>query len=120
MLGNSKFDDNLWSKGKDSMISWSKHIYVGKNIKRKKDKVIADINSKKATFGIYCIIFAFHPDNLFEILDANDLLYPHYKNKEVHIVGLAKGRKEAYDLVHEMLMEVYKKTGNFNVRAYFT
>jgi hypothetical protein len=35
-------------------------------------------------------------------------------------VGLAKGKDEAVELVHEMIMEVYTKTGDFNVRAYFT
>jgi hypothetical protein len=94
--------------------------YVGKKIKKRKEKVIASINNREATLNVYCIAFASHPDNLFDIMDANELLFPHYKKSEIHIIGLAQGKEEAVDLVQGMLMEVYKETGDFNVRAYFT
>lgn len=102
------------------MVSWISRLYISENIKKKKDRVVASINNREATFGIYCIAFASHPDNLFDILDANELLFPHYKKTEVRIAGLAKGKEEAIDLVQKMLLEVYDKTGSFNVRTYFT
>jgi len=102
------------------MISWSSHIYLGKSIKRRRDKIIASINNKELVYGVYCITFASHPDNLFDIISAHELLYPHYQNSQIHIVGLAGGKMEAYELVQDMLMEVYKKTGKFGVRTYFT
>lgn len=102
------------------MVSWTTRLYVGNKMKKKKDKVISSINNCEVTFGIYCIAFASHQDNLFDIIDANELLFPFYKKSEVQIVGLARGREEAVDLVQKMLMEVYHKTGNFDVRAYFT
>lgn len=102
------------------MISWTSHLYVGEKMKKRKSKVIAAINNREATFEVYCIAFASHPDNLFDIMNANELLFPHYKKLQVHIVGLARGKEEAINLVQGMLMEVYKKTGEFNVRAYFT
>ncbi|MGB4661223.1 MAG: hypothetical protein WBI07_18770 [Mobilitalea sp.] len=88
-------------------------------MKKKKNKVIASINNREATFGVYCIAFASHPSNLFDILDANELLFPHYQKSEVTVVGIAKGREEAVKLVQSMLMEVYQKTGEFDVRTYF-
>jgi hypothetical protein len=88
-------------------------------MKKKKNKVIASINNREATFGVYCIAFASHPSNLFDILDANELLFPHYQKAEVTVVGLTKGRDEAIELVQSMLMEVYQKTGDFDVRTYF-
>jgi hypothetical protein len=102
------------------MVLWTSRLYVGDKIKKKKDKVVASINNKEATFGVYCIAFASHPDNLFEIIDANELLFPHYNKVEIRIVGLAKGKEEAIHLVQHILMEVYHKTGNFDVRTYFT
>ncbi|MDD3173625.1 MAG: hypothetical protein PHF63_08200 [Herbinix sp.] len=89
-------------------------------MKKKKNKVTASINQGEATFEVYCIAFASHPDNLFDILNANELLFPHYKKSDVRIVGLAKGKEEAINLVQSMLMEVYNNTGNFDVRNYFT
>lgn len=102
------------------MISWTSRLYVGEKLKKKKDKAITSINNQEVTFGVYCIAFASHPGNLFDIIDANELLFPHYKKSQVQIVGLAKGKEEAILLVKDMLMEIYSKTGNFDVRAYFT
>ncbi len=102
------------------MILWASNLYLGDKIKKKKDKVIASINNREATFGVYCITFASHPDNLFDIIEAKELLFPHYKKTQIHIVGLAKGKEEAINLVQSMLMETFHKTGNFDVRTYFT
>lgn len=102
------------------MIFWTSRLYIGDKLKKKRIKAIASINNKEVTFGVYCITFASHPDNLFEIIDANQLLFPHYQKSEVRIVGLAKGKEEAFLLVQSMLTEIYNQTGSFDVRAYFT
>lgn len=102
------------------MISWTSRLYVGKKMEKRKDWAIASINNREATYGVYCIALASHPDNLFDILNANELLFPHYAKVQTKIAGLAWGKDEAIELVQEMLMEVYRETGEFNVRAYFT
>lgn len=102
------------------MIRWANQLLIGDNVKVKKDKVVASINNREAIYGIYCITYASHPKNLFDILDANELLFPHYKNADIFIVGLAKGKDEAIFMVQNMLLEVYNNTGGFDVRAYFT
>lgn len=102
------------------MIQWVSRLYIGNQLKRKKDKAIASINNRSLTSDIYCIAFASQPSNLFDIINANELLFPHYQNTDIRIVGLAKGRDEATSLVQDMLMEVYQKTGAFVVREYFT
>ncbi|MDD3174245.1 MAG: hypothetical protein PHF63_11435 [Herbinix sp.] len=102
------------------MILWSSRLYVGDKMKKKRDKVVASINYREATFGVYCIAFASNQSNLFDIMEANQLLFPHYLNTDVQIVGLAQGKQEALKLVQDMLMEVYQITGEFDVRAYFT
>jgi hypothetical protein len=102
------------------MISWSSRLYIGENMKKKKDRVVSSINNCEVTFGVYCIAFASHPSNLFDIMDANELLFPHYKKSEIRIVGIAKGKEEAVGLVQDMLMEIYNSTGGFDVRSYFT
>lgn len=102
------------------MIQWTTKLYIGDKMKKKKNKAINSISNSKATFNVYCIAFASNPSNLFDIMDANELLFPHYRNLDVCIVGLAEGKAEAIELIREMLMEEYQETGNFNVRTYFT
>ncbi len=101
------------------MIQWTSRVYVGEGLKKRKDKVITSINNRRFTSDIYCVAFASQPDNLFDIMDANELLYPHYQNTDVKIIGLAKGKEGATNLVKDMLMEVYNNTGAFEVRDYF-
>lgn len=102
------------------MIQWVTKLYIGDKLAKKKEKVIASINQKEATFDVYCIAFASQSSNLFDVLNANELLFPHYRRRDVSIVGIAKGREEAILLVKDMLLEVYNKTGGFDVRNYFT
>lgn len=46
----------------------------------------------------------------------------HFKKKciqdEIYVVGIAKGRDEAYELVRDIVDEVYKNTGGFNISRY--
>jgi hypothetical protein len=102
------------------MIRWITRLYVGDKLKSRKEEVVASINQQKSTFGVYCIIFASNSANLFDIVDANELLFSHYQRLNVCIVGIAKGKTEAAGLVQDMLMEIYLETGEFKVRAFFT
>lgn len=102
------------------MIQWTSRIFVSENLKKKKDKAIDSINNRRITSDIYCIAFASSPENLFDIMNAKELLFPHYQKTDITIVGLAKGKEEATSLAQDMLMEVYDKTGAFDVRGYFT
>lgn len=101
------------------MIQWTSRVYVGEGLKKKKDKVIASISNRRITSDIYCIAFASQPENLFDIMNANELLFPHYQNSDIKILGLAKGKDEATNLVQDILMKVYNNTGEFDVRNYF-
>ena len=110
-------DDEL---GGIPMIQWASKLYIGDQLMSKKDKAIRKINKRKVTNDVYCIAFASSPQNLFDIMNANELLFPYYKKADIKIVGLSKGENEALYLVQDMLMEVYHNTGDFNVREYFT
>lgn len=102
------------------MISWATHLYIGDKMEKIRDHAMNSINNRKGTFGVYCITYASNPQNLFDIIEANQLLFPHYSRSQICIVGLAKGKQEAIDLIQKMLMEIYSKTGEFDVRTYFT
>ncbi len=41
------------------------------------------------------------------------------QEQNLYVLGLAGNRREAFFLVQEMVMEVYEKTGGFDVRGYF-
>lgn len=50
------------------------------------------------------------------------MLKQHYYKKqenEPYIIGIAKGYSEAIDLVSDILIDVWKETDSYDVKAYF-
>jgi hypothetical protein len=102
------------------MIRWADKLYLSEDIRQKKlFKLKKIIEKGKLTFEIYCITLASNPDNLFDIINVNELLFPYYERKDMYILGLADSKIEAKLLVKDMLLEIYTETGDFKVREYF-
>lgn len=101
------------------MVTWSENLYFGKGIKKKHRIAMFAIKHGKMAKDVFVIAFASNEENLFDIIAADELLFPHYKNCKIHILGLAKGREEAKNIVKDMIVDIYKETGEFKVREYF-
>ncbi len=102
------------------MIKWAEKIYFSEDLKQKKKiKIMKSIEKGEMTFEVYCITFAVNSHNLFDIINANELLFPYYAKKDIYILGLAGSKGQAKLLVKDMLVEIYNETGGFRVREYF-
>jgi hypothetical protein len=102
------------------MIKWAKNLFLSENITpKKKAKIIKNIEKRNLMLEVYCITFASNPENLFDIMNANEFLFPYYSRKEIQILGIALSKREAFELVKDMLEEIYRETGGFQVREYF-
>jgi hypothetical protein len=112
-------DNQKEEEDDENMIQWNEKLYYGESIKKRHRRMIYAINHGRKAPNIYCIIFASNVQNLFEIIPASHLKLPHIKNSEVHILGLAYNMEEAKEVVMQMLVDIYKATGDFKVREYF-
>ena len=91
------------------------------------DKIILDpagymdiiSEGKKNSPTLYCIILASDGHNLFEIIGCNELRFNYYRKRDLFVVGLTYSYKNAVELVTSIIMEVYEKTGAFDVHSYF-
>ncbi len=101
------------------MIRWADKLYLGDSIKGRKAKVMKAIEAGKLAFSVYCITYAVNPENLLDIINANELSFSYYQKQEMHIVGLAGSKSEALELVRNMIEEMYRETEGFLVREYF-
>ncbi|NLJ89908.1 MAG: hypothetical protein GX323_03325 [Clostridiales bacterium] len=102
------------------MISWSNKLILSKKLKKRDLAKIKDgISNGRLVRNVYCIAFASNPKNLFDIYKSIELIQPFYKKQDLHIIGLAENKQESYELVANMIEEVYKETNGFNVREYF-
>lgn len=80
------------------------------------------IRKNRFTIDTYIIAISDNPDNILDIYSANMLKQPHFKNKsyrdKVYVVGLAKGRNEALELVRCIVDDTYSHTGCVDVAGY--
>jgi hypothetical protein len=53
-----------------------------------------------------------------EIIPSATLLQKTFRNRCQKIIGVAKGKEDAYQLMQDILMETYRHTGNFHVKDY--
>ena len=69
--------------------------------------------------GIYLITLSDNPRNLLEILPARTLIQESAADMCPEIVGIAKGKEEAMDLVTEMIRTIFSETDGFEVKEYW-
>lgn len=101
------------------MIKWYEKIYMDEKVEKNPEKYIKCIENGKLSLGLYCITLASNDKNLFDIIETNELLFRHYKNNTIYIIGLAKGKDRAIQIVQDLILEVYQHTGGFKVREYY-
>lgn len=101
------------------MIKWYHALYVDEKLKKSLDKIIDRLENEKLTFQVFCIALASNPQNMLDIIDANELLFKHYKQNEIYVLGLARTRTGAVTLVTKIIEEIYKKTNDVKIREYF-
>lgn len=92
---------------------------MDETIKKRPVKWQKKLEQEKISYELYCIALASNQKNLLDIIKCNELLFQYYKQKEIYIVGLAKSRESAVLLVQDMIGNIYKETGNFDVKGYF-
>lgn len=98
---------------------WYKEFYAGESIEQKKEKVKWKILHNAGQLGIYVIALSSSPANLLDIISAKELMQRAYPKQDMLIVGVDKGYDNAVELAARIIMDVFQKTGNLNVRDYF-
>lgn len=101
------------------MIKWAKKMYFDTHVKKRKRRIMWAVKAGKVLPGIYCITLSSNPHNLLDIIEVNQFQFPYYKKQEIYVLGLTLGKANAYELVTQMIDEVYKSTGDVKVREYY-
>ena len=101
------------------MVEWYKDLYLDGITKGQVERLKSYIEKEKLQYPIFCITLASNPNNLLDIMNVNELLFPYYKRKQILILGLASSRQQAKIMVAGMIEKVYRETGDFDVRSYF-
>lgn len=99
------------------MMKWLDRYYLGESIKEPY-KIRRKIEAGKAAPGIYLITLSDNPHNLLEILPSVVLLQKRAMGFCPQVVGMARGKAEAMELVSQIIEEIYQETGSFEVEEY--
>lgn len=100
------------------MMRWYNKMYLGKSILGKKMYYQYAIQHTKRLTGTYCLMPAACKDDLIDICGSDLLRVSKQYPKDQLVIGLAGSYREACLLAGEIVLDVLKKTGSTDIRAY--
>lgn len=99
-------------------ISWYDHLYVGDKAKKKRYQIIQAIRNSRLISGAYVITPSLSGNNVLDIYPAMELSAPWYRNEEFFIIGIAADYWEALEVTRQIIDELYRNTGGFDLAGY--
>jgi hypothetical protein len=98
-----------------------KHLYIGSLPEKSAIKIVRKIKKFKLCAGVQVITLPMFNEGLLEIYDLNEFQQEYYKahSDDIHVVGIAVTRRQAYYLVRDIIDDVYRNTGTFDCDTYF-
>ena len=95
-------------------------LYVSECWQEKKGKIIKRLADNRLQPQVYVITLAQGEQNNLEFFSSILLKQRIYKAAEIFVVGIAAGYDEAVSLVKDITEQVYKETGDADVRRFIT
>ena len=93
-------------------------LYVSECWQEKKEKIIKRLADNRLQPRVYVITLAQGEQNYLEFFSSAFLKQRIYKETELFVVGIAAGYDEAVSMVKEITEQVFKETGDANVRRF--
>lgn len=97
---------------------WYRYLYVDEDMKQKTKRIKWKILHSRNVENIFLITLSEYPQVLLEILSVSEKRKKFYPKKNCLVVGVAKGYEESCNLACSIIMDVYGKTGGFQVKEY--
>ena len=99
-------------------IKWVVPLYVGKAAEKEKGKIVRGIKRAKAPVDGFVLILRTEGSDQLDIVPAAELQLPIYKDADIIIVGIARGKADALELTARMAKEALLHTGSADIRRY--
>jgi hypothetical protein len=99
-------------------MKFCKKLYLGEGTRKHRWKYIWKLKHHAGLLDIYVITLSDNPGELLEIYHNAFLMQEFYKQNPPFVVGIAKGKDEAMELVSEIIRDGYLKTGNYDIKTY--
>ena len=99
-------------------MRYLKDLYVSEELKGREEEIMEHLEKKEFQFRVYLIALPENEKNQLEIYHSGMLNQEWYRDKDVFVVGLAKGYLQALELVRKIAEETVDKTGDADIRQY--
>lgn len=93
-------------------------LYLGETVTPKENQIMKKLNNDKVVPDLYLITMSNNTDNMLEIVPQWEVMQKGYPNKDIKVVGLANGKKEAVSVVQFIVEQSLQETGSANARDY--
>ena len=87
-------------------ITWNRDLFLHNNVKTDISDIMSDLFDKKNA-NVYCIIKALESRNLYEILSVVELSNGLYEDKEIEIIGIARGKNNIKDVLIDVIEDTF-------------
>ncbi len=95
-----------------------KPLYMGKNAGKRRSFLLQGIRRGKLRPGAYVITPAANGNNILDIYPAAEFLLPYYRDQDFLILGIALGYFEALEVAGQIVDEMYRETGGFDLAEF--
>ena len=88
---------------------------------RKKDKIVKKIRHKRKVDNVYVVTLPMITDGIMDIYEYKHLFSKFYKkaSDEICILGIAKSKSDANEVVRDIVQDMYDTDTGFDVRKFF-
>lgn len=105
----------------EKLLTFSPKLYLGEGIKEQKlDKIKNKLINKPLLAGVHILVLSRNPVDQLEVLDSKQLVQRFYERHELYVIGIAKDREEALDLVEQIAQECLDSRGDCKLKEYLT
>lgn len=95
-----------------------KDLNVGESVRGKEKKICRKLKQGAGMLHIHVITL--NPGNdLFDIYPCAWFKQKALRNRPLCVIGIAGSHEEAVSMVTDMIRDIYAKSGNTDVKAYF-
>ena len=103
------------------MVVWSDKLRYGGRMREGflSKRIRKRLSKGKAVIGVYLVALTSNRDNLIDIIDVKELIFPYYKRQRIDVIGMAYSKDAALELTRDIIQDMYLETGGFDIRGYY-
>lgn len=97
---------------------WYDNLYLGKHCILRVNRLKYKITHRIPHPTVYLIALPRSENSVLEMIPSQMLMQKLYPKDDLRIIGMGADRGEAMELMRQIIDEVYREQGNFDVAAF--